>query len=378
MLALDGLKVLDMAYQYPGPYCSMILADLGAEVLKVEVPGIGDPGRQWYSFFGGVNRNKKSLTLNLKSPQGKEILYKLVEEYDVFMEGFRPGVAGRLEVDYEKLKSIRSDIIYCSISGYGQDGPYRDLPGHDVNYQAIAGMLNCFDDGKGGVVLPQIAIGDLSSGMFAVIGILTSILVRNKSGIGQYIDVSMLDGLVSWMGNIIAMDSAGQETPVGGDAGYDIFKTKDGKRLALGIAYEDWFWQNLCRELDLQEYSNLNLKERTERKGEISKRLQEKFLLKDRDEWFQILSKANIPISPSLSVSEVSSDPQVLFRGMISEVKDTSGQVVTQAGVPFKLSETPGTIRTGAPLLGEHTDEILESLGYDKETIEMLKKEGAV
>ena len=378
MLALDGVKVLDMAYQYPGPYCSMILADLGADVLKVEVPGLGDPARQWYPFFGGINRNKKSMSLNLKSREGKEILYKLVKEYDVFMEGFRPGVAERLEIDYEKLKSIRDDIIYCSISGYGQQGPYRDLPGHDVNYQAVAGMLNCFDDGKGGVVLPQVAIGDLSSGMFAVIGILTSLLVKNKVGIGQYIDISMLDGLVSWMGTILAMDAARLETPVGGDPGYGIFETKDGKRLALGIAFEDWFWQNLCRELNLEEYSGWNLKQQIEKKEEITKRLKEKFALKDRDEWFQRLSKANIPIAPALSVSEVREDPQVLFRGMVAEVKDTAGKVVTQPGVPLKLSETPGTIRKGAPLLGEHTDEVLKSLGYDEGTIKKLKEEGTV
>ncbi len=377
-LPLEGIKILESAHQYPGPYCSMLLADLGAEVLKVERPGVGDLARQLPPFFQSINRNKKSLTLNLKAPAAREILHQLVKRYDVFMEGFRPGVAERMGMDYPTLRQMNPRIIYCSISGYGQEGPYRDWPGHDLNYQAMAGMLQCFKDEKGDFLAPGLAIGDLSSGMFAAVGILAALMGREKTGQGRYIDISMFDGLLSWMSTRLGIFFGTGQFDLEPDAGYGIFKAGDGQAFTLGIAHEDWFWDRLCAAVGLPEFKGLNTLQRRQRRKELVDKLQRIFLQKPREAWIQILVQADIPVSPVQPLKRISQDPQVIFREMIQEITLSSGERIKQTGIPFKMSEMPGKIRIPVPQLGEHTREVLESMGYTLEQMERLKKEGAI
>jgi crotonobetainyl-CoA:carnitine CoA-transferase CaiB-like acyl-CoA transferase len=376
--ALDGIRILDSAHQYPGPYCSMLLGDLGAEIIKVERPGVGDPAREMTGFFRSINRNKKSMTLDLKKPGAKEILYRLVERSDVFIEGFRPGVARRIGIDYDTLKGINPRLIYCSISGYGQQGPYRDRPGHDLNYMAIAGMLEAFKDGSGNIMAPGVAIGDLSSGMFAVIGILAALLAREKTGKGQSIDLSMVDGLVSWMSTRLGSYFANAPSELGYDAGYGVFRASDGKAFTLGIAHENWFWDRLCSAADLDELQGLGPPERRKQRETLVKKLQTAFSKKPRDEWIKILVEADVPVAPVHTMEDAVKDPHLIFREMILDISLSSGETNKQVTFPIKLSETPGKIRLPPPALGEHNQDILRWLGYSTGEIERFKKEGVL
>jgi len=378
MTPLEGIRILESAHQYPGPYCSLLLADLGAEVIKVERSGVGDLARQLPGFFQSINGNKKSLTLDLKSPGAREILYRLVGVSDVFMEGFRPGVASRIGIDYPTLRKINPRLIYCSISGYGQEGPYRDLPGHDLNYLAMAGMLHCFRDEQGNFVAPGIAIGDLSSGMFAAIGILAALQGRQKTGQGQFIDVSMFDGLLSWMSTRLGLFWGTGRFERDRDAGYGIFHAQDGQFLTLAIAHEDWFWDRLCAAMGLPEYQGIRAPERRKRRPELAERLQKVFLGKSREEWLKVLKEADVPVAPIKSPGEIEQDPHVLFRKMIQEISFASGEKIKQVGFPIKFSDMPDRFRIPPPRLGEHTDEILKSLGYAGKEIEEFKKEGVI
>ena len=377
-LTLAGIRILESAHQYPGPYCSMLLADLGAEVIKVERPGVGDLARQLPEFFRSINRNKKSLTFDLKAPAAREVLYRLVERSDVFMEGFRPGVASRIGIDYQTLRKVNPRLVYCAISGYGQDGPYRDLPGHDLNYQAMAGMLECFKDEEENFIAPGLAIGDLSSGMFAAIGILAALMSREKTGQGQYVDISMFDGLLSWMSTLFGIFSGTGQFGMVQDAGYGIFKAGDGLAFTLGIAHEDWFWDRLCLAMGLTEYHGVRALERRMRRRELVEKLQNIFFQKTREEWVKILTEADVPVSPVQKLAEVAKDPQVLFREMVKEISLSTGERLMQTGVPIKLSETPGKISLPPPELGEHTTETLESLGYTRDEIVKLEKERVI
>jgi crotonobetainyl-CoA:carnitine CoA-transferase CaiB-like acyl-CoA transferase len=335
---------------------------------------MGDPARQLFHFFSSINGNKKSMTLDLKSSVAREILYRLIGISDVFMEGFRPGVAHRLGIDYETLRNINPALIYCSISGYGQDGPYRDLPGHDLNYLAMAGMMSSFQDDQGNYVQPGIAIGDLSSGMFAAIGILAALQARHKTGGGQFIDVSMFDGLISWMSARLGT-YWGTGTDRKLDAGYGVFRTKDNRFFSLGIAHEDWFWERLCDVIGLPEYRGIKGADRRARRSELMKELQKVFLEKTWEDWFLSLKSVDIPFTPVKTQDEIADDPHVLFRKMLHETQLHTGEKIKQVSFPVKLSSLPaGATRRPPPILGEHTDAILRLLDYPNEQIIKFKK----
>lgn len=377
--ALEGIKVLEMALQYPGPYCSMLLSGLGAEIIKVERPGIGDAARRRPSFFNSINRNKKSITLDLKQTAGKEILHRLVRECDVVTEGFRPGVAERLGIDYTTLSGINPRLVYCSITGFGQKGPYSDLPGHDLNYMSLSGMLNYFMDSSDQPIMPGVAIADLSAGMFATIGILAALTTSAKTGQGQHVDVSMLDGLLSWMGTNLSLYADTGQIRKPRDAGYGLFETKDGKLIALGIAHENWFWDRMCNALGLEEMVGMPGLERNQRREELVKSLQAVLKRKPREGWLKFFKEVDVPATPVLSPAEVLEDAHVKSRDMAELVTEPNGGRSVRVGFPVKFS--PGKtspVTSDVPDLGAHTASILEGLGYKKDEISRLKEEGVI
>jgi len=356
----------------------MLLSDLGAEVIKVERPKTGDTARRLPGFFRSINRGKKSVTLDLKQPEAQEIFYRLVKTADVLTEGFRPGVTSRLGIDYKTLDAINPDLIYCSISGFGQEGPYKDMPGHDLNYMALSGMLEAFKDKEGEYIHPKVAIGDLSSGMFAVIGILAALQARDKTGKGQYVDVSMFGGLLSWMSTSLGIyDDTGRASRVY-DAGYGIFKGSDGKHFTLGIAHEDWFWNRLCTAIGLDEYKDLENTQRASRRAELVEKLQLVFATMPADEWIRVLIKADVPVARIHAVSELADDPHVKARNCIQDVILPSGGISKQVAFPVKLSGTPANIQGPPPELGQHTDIILKEVGYSEEEISVFREKGVI
>jgi crotonobetainyl-CoA:carnitine CoA-transferase CaiB-like acyl-CoA transferase len=377
--ALHGIKIVDLSIQIPGPYCSMILADLGAEVIKIEQPGIGDFARALPHLFNGINRNKKSMILELKALKGKDILYKLAEHADIVLEGFRPGVAKKLGIDYATLKGINPRIIYCSISGYGQDGPYKNISGHDINYQGVSGLLSLTDDLKASADLSSVPLADIAGSMFAAISILTALINRAKTDTGQYIDVSMAAGVFSWVGASLFTALKGLNNSESlYIPHYGIFKTKDDKFITLGIIHEQHFWENLCSVIELGGMRNLNLMERIARREEVLRALQSAFMTKTREEWISLLHEADVPCGPVLTIEESFSDPQIMHRNMTFEMEHPVEGTIKQRAFPAIFSDTRLQKNVPPPLYGQHTDEILTGLGYAKDEIKKLREEKVV
>lgn len=388
--ALEGIRILDLTRLLPGPYCSMLLADLGADVLKIEEPLQGDTMRLREPFLKKesmqyliLNRNKKSLTLNLKKAEAKEIFYKLVRTSDVILESFRPGVVQRLGIDYESIKKVNPKTVYCSITGYGQEGPYRDIPGHDINYLGISGILSMTGEKGGPPILPGIPIADMGGGLFAAFAILTAIIARSKTGRGQYVDISMLDCLFSFITLFAANYFATGKPPIRGEfrqSGiypfYNIYKAKDGEYLCLGCS-EEHFWANLCKTLGREDLTEYQFDE-GEKREETFRFLRKTFMTKTRDEWIKILRETNVCCAPVYDVGEAFADPHSLFRDMVKEVEHPTEGRIKQLGFPWKFSDTPGMIKTSPPALGEHTEKVLGNLGYTLDEINSLKKDGAV
>jgi len=390
MMSLEGIRVLDLSRLAPGPFCTMILGDLGADITKIEGPPGGRLIQPWLTDteetapYSALDRNKKSLGLNLKQKEARDIFLQLAEKTDIVVEGFRPGVVKRLGVDYDTLKKINPRIIYCSITGYGQDGPYRDLPGHDINYISFGGALGMIGSQEGFPTIPSNFIGDYAAGgMNAAIGILAALVARDKTGKGQYVDIAMTDGVMTLMALDLAdyyaygkIPQRGKEVISGGVPYYNVYQTSDNKYLSIGCI-EPWFYENLCRALDREDLIPYQEAE-GDKKAEIFSTLKDIFRSKTRDEWVDLLSKHDVPISKVYNVDELASDPHLIERKMILELPHSSLGKIKQAGISVKLSDTPGQVRSFAPTRGQHTEEVLLDLGYDKSTIEQLGEKGAI
>jgi len=388
---LTGLKLLDLSRLLPGPYCSLLLADLGMEVLKVEDPELGDYMRkigpirkQDSAYFLAVNRNKKSMTLNLKVKEGKEILYKLTNSYDIVLESFRPGVMDRLGIGYQELKKRNPRVILCSLSGYGQDGPYRERSGHDINYIGLGGILELIGIKDEAPVIPGVQIADLAAGgMMSAISILAAVVHRQKSGEGQYLDVSMLDGVISWLSIHAGKYFMDEELPERGEmilggryACYHVYETKDGRYMSLG-ALEPKFWENFCETVGRRELIFKQYLEGEERLRLIEE-IQKLFKTKTQKEWVELFKNADACCEPILNLEEVFHHPHVLHRQMVKELEHPVEGKTRQVGNPIKSSQFSFEIQTPPPSWGEHTMEVLKEIGYSEKDIQHFKEVKAI
>jgi crotonobetainyl-CoA:carnitine CoA-transferase CaiB-like acyl-CoA transferase len=380
MRALEGIKILDLSRLFPGPYCSMILADLGADVLRIEDRRFAGEG----PGMPTVMRNKRHMTLNLKHPQGKDIFYRLAREGDVILEGFRPGVTARLGIDYESIKKINEKMIYCSVTGYGQDGPYRNMVGHDVNYLSFGGVLGLNGEAGGDPVIPPIQVADMAAGgMNAALGTMGALIARQRTGRGQYIDISMLDGIVAMLPFPVSLLWGLGQNPRRGDTllsgrypCYSVYETREGGFISIG-ALEPRFWEALCRKLGREDFIPSQYDE-GEKREEIFSFLRATFKTKTREEWMEELKDVDVCLGKVLSLEETLGDPQVVSRRMVTDFADPRKGKMRLLSSPLKLSDTPPDIRTAPADFGEHTEEVLGELGFNADQIEELKKSGAV
>ncbi|MHA1601594.1 MAG: CaiB/BaiF CoA transferase family protein [Promethearchaeota archaeon] len=393
-LPLDGITILDLSRLLPGPYCSMILADMGAEVIRVEDP------RYRYAdlppFYKKddysesalntvVMRNKKSITLNLKLEESRQIFYDLVKDADILLEGFRPKVTERLGIDYQTIKKINPGIIYCSITGYGQTGPYSQLPGHDINYIGISGnlLLNRIRSKEGDSkeqlpVIPAIQTADIGSSFYSALGILGAIIERSKNTNheGQYIDVSMMDSAFAfnpWEAATAFCNSGEYIDMVHGDyPNYIVYRTKDDKFLSIGNI-ETKFWKVFCETIGISEFIPKPYAEGSE-KEEIFEKIQEIMASKTQQEWLTIFKGKETCVMPVNSYKEAIKDPQVLAREMVVDMNHPKFGTIKNLANPIKYSRTPLKIRRLAPQMGENIDEILKNIGYSDEKIRNLRE----
>ena len=377
--ALSRFRLLDLSRQLPGPFCSMLLADLGMDVLAVYSPT--DPMGMGIPLLG---RNKRSVTLNLKAPEGRAIFHRLARDADVVLEGSRPGAAARLGVDWPTLGAINPHLVYCSISGYGQDGPYRDRVGHDVNYLGFAGVIGLTGASGGSPAIPGVQIADIGGGaLMAVAGILAALWAREGTGRGQFVDIAMLDGSVAWQVVNVMRWLADRHEPARGDTMltghhpcYAIYETRDGRHVTVG-ALEPHFWRTLCERLGFPEYVESQFAE-GEKREEMFRRVRARFRERTMAEWVAELADLDICFGPVATLAEMMHDPQVRHRGMVLEVDDGKGRRLTALGNPIKLTDTPPTLRSPVPELGQHTDAVLADLGYAPAEIAALRARGVV
>jgi alpha-methylacyl-CoA racemase len=391
--ALSDIRVLDLSRLLPGGFCSLLLADLGAGVLKVEDTGAGDylrwstPGYDGAddsaksALFLALNRGKRSIRLNLKEEGGREVLLRLARDHDVLLESFRPGVLERLGVGYERLREENPGLVYCAITGYGQDGPYTGRSGHDMNYLGLNGLLGLTGEPGGPPVQPAGQIADIGGGaLMAAFGVLAALRERERSGQGQLVDVSMFDGSLSWLAMVAAKYLCDREVPARGDlelAGrlicYRPYACRDGW-VTLG-ALEPKFWREWCRGVGREDL----IERQFERPGsDAHAEVERVFLERTRAEWQEFASRHDCCLEPVLDLDEALDAELVRAREMIVELEQPGAGAVRLLGVPLKLSRTPGAPAGPAPALGEHTGEVLASLGYSAEDIAALERAGAV
>lgn len=387
---LEGLLILDFTRLLPGPFATQLLCNLGADVIKIEDPGLGDymravpPTVQGVSYpFLMVNRGKKSLAVDLKTQEGREILYRLVPRADILMEQFRPGVMEKLGADYPTLANRNPRLIYCAFSGYGQNGPAKDVPAHDINFEAHAGILGVTGDHDGRPVIPGVPMADLASGYNAAMSVLAALRTRDRTGQGEFIDVSIFDTAVSLMVLNLARYLASGEEPVAGEAlltgrfpFYNLYETADGGWLAVA-AVEPKFWARMCQVLGATDLLDSQFPSEGER-VRVVKALQARFRLRATAEWEAIFAKANLPVTVVRTVADVVRDPQVKERGLLP-VTDVPGLwKMPVAAHPAKHSVTTTRVPARVPAKGQDTEALLMWLGYDAEEILALAKKGVI
>ena len=393
---LDGVRVLDLTRILAGPYCTMLLGDLGADIIKVEVPGRGDDTRQWgppfttggeSAYFLAANRNKRSLTLNLKSERGRSILGELIQQADILIENFRVGTLEKWDLSYEQLKNLRPDLIYCTITGYGYTGPYRDRPGYDFIIQAMGGFMSVTGPEDGEPFRAGIAVADLSSGIYACNAVLAALYARERTGKGQRIDISLLDCQVAMMSYVASNFLVSGEPPQRfGNAHpnlvpYQVFEAQDG--YFAFAAGNDLQWANFCRAVGREAWGTDPLfatnPARLTNRTKLVGLLNELFSTRSVADWIELCEGAGLPVGPINTMEAALSDPQVLARGMVMEVPHPTEGSVPLLRSPLNIPTAPSEVRYPPPTLGQHTDEILsELLNYDSEDIQALRESEVV
>ncbi len=403
-LALDDLVVIDLSHALAGPFATTMLADFGAQVIKIEPPGAGDIAREWgppfyhadrgpgeqsreSSYFVNLHRNKKSVQIDLKHPDGKGLFFDLVDRADVVIENLRIGTVTRLGVDYAAVAARNPRIVYCSVSGFGQDGPYRDRAAFDLIVQAESGMISVTGPPGGPGVRCGVSVADITAGMFAAFGIMTAVHARRHTGRGQFIDVSMLEGQLAIMQGVYGAFLADGVVPqpwgtaYGALLPYQTFRTKS-RDIAIGVG-SDKLWRRFCPLMGLDDMTDdprwVTNAARVVNRASLIERLQARFLEKAYEEWEAILLPAGIPMGAVNTVDQVVTHPQVIARDALTPCEHPIAGTVKVVGPPFRLSDTPGSVRMPAPLLGEHTDAVLrETLGLSDEAIARLRANAAI
>lgn len=397
MKALQGIRVLDLTHMLSGPYAGMMLADLGAETIKVEPPGTGEGTRRilekdpsnslngFGAYFIALNRNKKSVTLDLKSEKGLGIFYKLVETADVVLSNFSVGVTERLKIDHPSLSRVNRRIVTCNITGFGEDGPGRDRTSLDMVAQAMSGLMSLTGQPGGPPTRAGIPIGDIGGGLMGVIGVLSALLAREQTGRGQHVDISMLDTQISLLNYIVTMHFLSGITPERAGNGhmvhvpYDTFQCADGYIVVTIIM--DEFWGRLMQVIpagDLDSEENQSQPGRLKNKERINRRLNEIFSTNTQNYWLEILRSARIPCAPVNDVRQALTDEQVLFRNMVVDVEHPLGGSTKIPGNPVKLSDTYEDTFSPPPMLGQHNEEIFSTLGLTREDLESLQRDGVI
>jgi len=391
---LAGVKVLELARTLAGPFCGMLLADMGADVLKVEQPKIGDETRGYTPpsikgescYFLSLNRNKKGITLNLKSEEGKRIVKELIKESDVLIENFRTGTMEKLGLGYDVLKELNPRLVYCAVSGFGRTGPMKDEPAYDLVMQAFGGMMSVTGEPDRPPVKVGFSIVDLVTGMYACIGTLLALSVRDKTGKGQSVEASLLESVVSLQTYLAQSVMATGKIP--GRLGsahpnlgpYQVYETKDD--YAIIAVPNDWLWRKMCDALgleDLKDHPKFAVNaDRVKNRSALNDLMKAYTRTKTTAEIVAMLKEAGVPGGPINNIAEVLADPQVIHRGMIQEVEHSTIGMMKTLGIPIKLSDSPGSVRIAPPTLGQHNVEVLSRLGYSEDSIAELQQKGVI
>ena len=392
---LEDIRVLDLSHALAGPYCSTMLADYGAQVIKIEPPGSGDISRAWgapmpggeTAYFVSLHRNKRGVVLDLKHPEGRETFLRMAEKCDVVLENYRIGVLKRLGLSYEDVKARNPGIVYCSISGFGQDGPYRDRAALDLIVQAESGMISVTGSDGGDGARCGVSIADMAAGMNAAYGIMLALRVKEKTGVGQHIDISMLEGQLSLLSTMLGnyLSDGVVPRPMGTAykalLPYQTFRTKT-RDLALAVGSEK-LWRQFCPLMGLPDMANdpryNSNRQRDVNRDSLIAELQRVFLTRTYEEWEAVFLAAGMPVGAINDLSEVVNHPQVKARGVFVETDHPAAGKVPVVGPAIRLSKTPGSVRTPSPTLGQHTDEVLRDvLGLSGDAVLQLRRAGAM